>query len=68
MYFEEHKNFLLHITGYSLITLFVLQTSGLLKAETFLDANNQWLFISFYMMYLAATVYMKYFNYRITVK
>ncbi|NLF97432.1 MAG: hypothetical protein GX569_11880 [Candidatus Riflebacteria bacterium] len=68
MYFEQRKSFLLHITGYGLITLFVLQTSGLLNGKAFLDSNNQWLFISFYMMYLVSTTYMKYFNYRITVK
>lgn len=68
MYFEQRKSFLLHITGYGLITLFVLQTSGLLNGKAFLDSNNQWLFISFYMMYLISTTYMKYFNYRITVK
>lgn len=68
MYFEERQNFLLHITIYSLITMFVLQTSGLLNAKTLLDAGNQWLFISFYTMYLVGTTYMKYFNYRITTK
>ena len=68
MYFEERQNFLLHITVYSMITLFVLQTSGLLNARTFLDAGNQWLFISFYIMYFVSTIYMKYFNYRISSK
>ncbi len=68
IYFEERQNFLLHITVYGLITLFVLQTSGLLNAKTFMDAGNQKLFASFYLMYLVCTSYMKYFNYRITTK
>ncbi|PKN96563.1 MAG: hypothetical protein CVU43_20070 [Chloroflexi bacterium HGW-Chloroflexi-5] len=68
MYFEESKNFLLHITVYSTISLLLLKTSGLLNPKTFLDAGNQWLFVSFYTMYLIGTSYMKFFNYRITVK
>ncbi len=68
MYFEEKPKFLLHITCYSLVAWFVLHTAGLLNAKTFLNSHNQWLFISFYVLYLVGTSYLKFFSYRIKTR
>jgi hypothetical protein len=68
MYHAERPYFLQHITFYSLIIFFVLQTSGLLTPKTFLNTHNQWLFFSGYLMYLVATFYLRYFNQRLIIK
>ncbi|EKD82201.1 MAG: hypothetical protein ACD_39C01429G0002 [uncultured bacterium] len=66
MYAEERPYFLFRICMYSLIMGIVLYSANLLKIQTILNPENQRLFISFYLMYIIATVYLKYISYKIS--
>lgn len=65
-YKEEKKYFLQRIASYTIIMAFVLYASNLLQIATLQNAENQKLFIIFYLLYISTVTVFRHFNNRIS--
>lgn len=68
MYADERPHFLLRICMYALIMWGALYSSNLLNSKTLFNPENQKLFLSFYLLYVVATTYLKYMSNKLTYR